>query len=44
MLGQFLPNQHQRVLAGKLENDPRALIQNRIDEVLADYDYACGNP
>jgi len=43
LLSQFLPNQHRLVRSGKLENEPLALIQHNIDDVLGDYQYACGN-
>jgi D-tagatose-1,6-bisphosphate aldolase subunit GatZ/KbaZ len=42
LLSQFVPDQVERVRSGELKNDPRALIQDRIDGVLADYAIACG--
>lgn len=42
LLSQYLPVQYRRVRAGRLENHPRALIEDRIMDVAADYSYACG--
>jgi D-tagatose-1,6-bisphosphate aldolase subunit GatZ/KbaZ len=42
LLGQFVPDQVERVRAGELENTPGAIIADRIDSVLADYAFACG--
>ena len=42
LLSQFLPTQYRRIRQGELPNTPRNIIMDRIAEVLADYDYACG--
>lgn len=41
LLSQFAPAQCARVRAGMLENTPAALIGDRIELVLQDYEYAC---
>jgi len=42
LLSQFLPRQADAVRAGKIENQPAALIRDYILEVLEQYAYACG--
>lgn len=42
LLSQFLPRQADAVRAGKIENQPAALIRDHILEVLGQYAYACG--
>ena len=42
LLAQFVPDQLERVRSGELNNDPRTIIQARIDAVLTDYAFACG--
>jgi D-tagatose-1,6-bisphosphate aldolase subunit GatZ/KbaZ len=42
LLSQWLPVQHQKIRSGELENTPSAIIQDKIDDVLSDYSYACG--
>ncbi len=41
LLSQFLPKQFERVLAGTLESEPRALIIDKIQDILRDYAYGC---
>lgn len=41
LLSQFLPEQHREVLAGRLANDPLALIQHKVFGRLAEYARAC---
>jgi D-tagatose-1,6-bisphosphate aldolase subunit GatZ/KbaZ len=43
LLSQWLPVQHRKIRSGELENTPSAIIQDKIDEVLIDYSYACGS-
>ncbi len=43
LLSQCLPVQHRKIRFGELENTPSAIIQDKIDEVLVDYSYACGS-
>jgi D-tagatose-1,6-bisphosphate aldolase subunit GatZ/KbaZ len=42
LLSQWLPVQNRKIRSGLLENSPMAIIQDRIDEILGDYHYACG--
>ncbi len=42
LLSQFFPNQYYLVQEGKLENDPEALVYNRVQEVMKFYAKACG--
>jgi D-tagatose-1,6-bisphosphate aldolase subunit GatZ/KbaZ len=42
LLSQFLPDQFRSVRNGRLQNEPRALIQDKISAVLDDYAFACG--
>jgi D-tagatose-1,6-bisphosphate aldolase subunit GatZ/KbaZ len=42
LLSQFLPEQYRRVRDGRLANNPHALMEDKIGEVLADYAYASG--
>ncbi len=41
LLSQFAPSQFARVREGILGNSPGALIADRIDQVLEDYEFAC---
>jgi len=41
LLSQFAPDQLARIREGSLENTPEALILDRIERVLEDYDFAC---
>jgi D-tagatose-1,6-bisphosphate aldolase subunit GatZ/KbaZ len=41
LASQYLPLQSERIRAGELANDPAALLLERIQAVLADYDFAC---
>jgi D-tagatose-1,6-bisphosphate aldolase subunit GatZ/KbaZ len=43
LLSQYLPAQYARVRAGKLCARPAGLIRDRIQAVLADYEYACSS-
>jgi D-tagatose-1,6-bisphosphate aldolase subunit GatZ/KbaZ len=42
LLSQFTPEQYRRIRSGTLANTAQAIIQDRIDAVLADYAWACG--
>ena len=42
MLSQFLPSQYRLVAQGQLTAEPKALILNKVQEVLEDYSYGCG--
>jgi len=42
LVSQFLPVQYAHIRAGKLENDPKAIVGDKISGVLADYFRACG--
>jgi D-tagatose-1,6-bisphosphate aldolase subunit GatZ/KbaZ len=42
LLSQYLPEQFRAVRNGRLQNQPRQLIQYGITAVLDDYAYACG--
>jgi D-tagatose-1,6-bisphosphate aldolase subunit GatZ/KbaZ len=42
LVSQWLPVQYKKIRSGKLENSPLAIIQDQIEEVLDDYNYACG--
>jgi len=42
LLSQFLPEQYERVRAGRLGNRPHDLIADKIRSILADYAWACG--
>jgi D-tagatose-1,6-bisphosphate aldolase subunit GatZ/KbaZ len=42
LVSQWLPVQYKKIRSGELENSPQAIIQNQIEEVLDDYNYACG--
>lgn len=42
LLSAHLPSQYRRVRAGELAATPRALVVDRIRDVLRDYDHACG--
>ena len=44
LLGQYLPNQAERVRSGSLLAKPTELIRNKIMEVLDVYAAACGTP
>jgi len=41
LLSQFMPHQYRKVLRNELENEPIALIYDRIKFQIADYIYAC---
>lgn len=41
LVSQYLPVQYRHLRAGTLENHPRALIWDHIEETLARYAYAC---
>jgi D-tagatose-1,6-bisphosphate aldolase subunit GatZ/KbaZ len=41
LISQFLPDQLPRIREGRLEKAPEALILDRIERVLEDYDFAC---
>lgn len=41
LLSQYLPAQYERVLAGELAADPRALVIDRVRDVLRPYAAAC---
>lgn len=41
LVSQYLPAQYRHLRAGTLENHPRALIWDHIEETLARYAYAC---
>lgn len=43
LLSQHLPVQHDRVRRGVLAAEPRALVVDRVDQVLRDYAAACGS-
>lgn len=40
LLHQYLPRQAERILQGKLENKPIAILENHIGDVIEDYLYA----
>jgi D-tagatose-1,6-bisphosphate aldolase subunit GatZ/KbaZ len=42
LLSQFAPVQYGRIRAGRIANSPRAIILDRIGQVLEEYAYACG--
>lgn len=42
LLSQFMPLQYQRVREGRIDNNPRRLVLDKITSVLFDYAYACG--
>jgi D-tagatose-1,6-bisphosphate aldolase subunit GatZ/KbaZ len=42
LLSQWLPVQYQKIRSGEIGNSQMAIIQDRIDEILGDYQYACG--
>ncbi|OOF58797.1 tagatose-bisphosphate aldolase subunit GatZ [Rodentibacter genomosp. 2] len=41
LLSQYLPEQSRIVLAGEISAKPTALIFNKIQQVLSDYDFGC---
>jgi len=41
LLSQHMPRQYARVRTGELTEDPRALVIDRVRDVLRDYDQAC---
>jgi D-tagatose-1,6-bisphosphate aldolase subunit GatZ/KbaZ len=43
LLSQFLPDQFRAVRDGRLQNEPDALIEDKITAVLDDYAFACGS-
>jgi D-tagatose-1,6-bisphosphate aldolase subunit GatZ/KbaZ len=42
LVSQYAPAQFRRIREGALENTPKAILIDHIDEVLDDYAYACG--
>ena len=42
LISQFMPNQFRRIQTGEISKDPKALVQDKIREVLQDYLIACG--
>jgi D-tagatose-1,6-bisphosphate aldolase subunit GatZ/KbaZ len=42
LISQFLPIQYQHVRQGLIAPNPKALVMDKIGQVLGDYDYACG--
>jgi D-tagatose-1,6-bisphosphate aldolase subunit GatZ/KbaZ len=42
LVSQYLPDQYDALRAGRLAIEPRALIRDKIERVLAVYDVACG--
>jgi len=42
VLRQFMPRQYERVAAGELENEPKALVMDAVRYVLRKYSRACG--
>jgi D-tagatose-1,6-bisphosphate aldolase subunit GatZ/KbaZ len=42
LLSQYLPVQYARIRGGEITNDPRAILLDKVRNVLADYSYACG--
>jgi D-tagatose-1,6-bisphosphate aldolase subunit GatZ/KbaZ len=42
LVSQYAPAQFRRIREGALENMPKAILIDHIDEVLDDYAYACG--
>lgn len=42
LLSQYLPRQHDQVRAGRLANEPIALVRHKVREVAAAYARACG--
>jgi D-tagatose-1,6-bisphosphate aldolase subunit GatZ/KbaZ len=41
LVSQYAPAQSRRIREGDLENTPKAILLDHIDEVLGDYAYAC---
>ncbi|PKO19056.1 MAG: D-tagatose-bisphosphate aldolase, class II, non-catalytic subunit [Chloroflexi bacterium HGW-Chloroflexi-10] len=42
LLSQHLPEQYEKIRYGQLINHPRALLLDRVTDVLKTYDFACG--
>ena len=42
LISQYLPEQYREIRQGRLHNDPRALINAKIQEITAQYAWACG--
>ncbi len=42
LLSQWLPVQHRKIRSGELENSPKEIIRDKIDEILGNYQQACG--
>jgi D-tagatose-1,6-bisphosphate aldolase subunit GatZ/KbaZ len=40
LISQYLPVQYKRIRAGLLENEPEALLKDKIKAVLEDYEFA----
>ncbi len=43
LLSQYLPGQYDRIRAGLLDNEPRAIIRDRVRKVIQGYSRAVGN-
>jgi D-tagatose-1,6-bisphosphate aldolase subunit GatZ/KbaZ len=43
LISQYLPKQYEKIRDGKIENQPRALLLDRVMDVLGDYALACGD-
>ena len=41
LLSQYLPRQYERVRQGGLDNEPEALVFDRVRDTLQDYVVAC---
>ena len=41
LVNQYLPKQYEKIRTGMLPNEPRALLLNKITDVLDDYAFAC---
>lgn len=41
LLSQYLPNQYQAIRTGALDNQPQAILQDRVREVIRIYAAAC---
>ena len=42
LLSQYLPEQHQKISQGKLSNNPMAIIEDKLQQTLEKYAFACG--
>ncbi len=43
LLSQYLPRQYEKIRGSKIKNQVRALLLDRVTNVLDDYAFACGN-